>query len=107
MYVVYRCSTMVYTMYGQLAADLQAQNVSHCDAFWACISAIFDCIWIVALWSESENIVALCIIKVAHPWSIQFEKDLNSFMCIGKGPLAQFRLLICLHFSIYLSINVP
>ena len=60
MYVVYRCSTMVYTMHGQLAADLQAQNVSHCDA-------IFDCICIVALWSECENIVALSIIKVAHP----------------------------------------
>ena len=30
---------------------------------------VFDSVSIVAPWSECENIVALSIIKGAHPWS--------------------------------------
>ena len=33
---------------------------------------IFDCMSIVALYSECKNIVALSIIKVAQPWSTVF-----------------------------------
>ena len=47
-------------------ADLQAQNVSQRDAFWAC-----RCWLLWPPWNKHENIVTLSILKVAHPWCTQ------------------------------------
>ena len=69
---IQKCLKIIQDSNSKIAktADRQAQNASHCDAFWACRSAvfaIFDFIRIVALWIECDYIVALCSIIIAPP----------------------------------------